>query len=75
MAPEADARRNTAMHSTAHYFLDALNETGIEYLFCNFGTDHAPIIEEIARWSAMSDAERARVLAELPGRRQQPAAG
>lgn len=32
-------------------------------------------IEEIARWSAMSEAERARVLAELPGRRQQPAAG
>jgi len=32
-------------------------------------------IEEIARWSAMSDAERARVLAGLPGRRQQPAAG
>lgn len=51
MAPEADARRNTATHSTAHYFLDALNETEIEYLFCNFGTDHAPIIEEIARWT------------------------
>jgi len=32
-------------------------------------------IEEIARWSAMSEAERARVLTELPGRRQQPAAG
>jgi acetolactate synthase-1/2/3 large subunit len=51
MPPEADANRNTATHSTAHYFLDALNETGIEYLFCNFGTDHAPIIEEIARWT------------------------
>ena len=32
-------------------------------------------IEEIARWSAMSEAERARVLAELPDRRQQSAAG
>jgi len=32
-------------------------------------------IEEIARWSAMSEAERARVLTELPGRRRQPAAG
>lgn len=31
-------------------------------------------IEEIARWSAMSEAERARVMAELPGRRQPPAA-
>ena len=51
MPPDADSRRNTSAHSTAHYFLDALNETGIEYLFCNFGTDHAPIIEEIARWT------------------------
>jgi uncharacterized protein len=25
-------------------------------------------VEEIARWSAMSDAERARVMAELPAR-------
>ncbi|HZT50280.1 MAG TPA: thiamine pyrophosphate-requiring protein [Stellaceae bacterium] len=51
MPPEADVRRNAARHSTAHYVLDALNETGIDYLFCNFGTDHAPIIEEIARWT------------------------
>ena len=34
--------------STAYYFLEGLNELGIEYLFCNFGTDHAPIIEEMA---------------------------
>jgi hypothetical protein len=26
-------------------------------------------VEEIARWSAMSEAERARIMAELPGRR------
>ncbi|MGA8049720.1 MAG: DUF1289 domain-containing protein [Burkholderiales bacterium] len=26
-------------------------------------------LDEIARWSEMSDAERERVLAELPGRR------
>ena len=25
-----------------------LNEIGIDYLFCNFGTDHAPIIDEMA---------------------------
>lgn len=37
-------------HSTAHYFLEGLQEIGVEYLFCNLGTDHAPIIEEIARW-------------------------
>jgi acetolactate synthase-1/2/3 large subunit len=36
--------------STAHFLLEALNEIGIDYLFCNFGTDHAPIIEEIAAW-------------------------
>lgn len=34
--------------STAYYFLEGLNEIGIEYLFSNLGTDHAPIIEEIA---------------------------
>jgi acetolactate synthase I/II/III large subunit len=28
--------------------LEGLCELGIDYLFCNFGTDHAPIIEEIA---------------------------
>jgi acetolactate synthase I/II/III large subunit len=44
------AKSNVASHSTAHYFLEGLNEIGIEYLFCNFGTDHAPIIEEVARW-------------------------
>src|SRR5438309_64284 len=51
-------QRNTGMdkapqvklHSTAHYFLDGLNDIGIEYLFSNFGTDHAPLIEEMARW-------------------------
>ncbi len=37
-------------HSTAHYFLEGLNELGIEYLFSNLGTDHAPLIEEMARW-------------------------
>jgi acetolactate synthase-1/2/3 large subunit len=39
---------NASEHSTAYYFLEGLNELGIEHLFCNFGTDHAPIIEEMA---------------------------
>jgi hypothetical protein len=39
---------NTPDYSTAYFFLEGLCELGIEYLFCNFGTDHAPIIEEIA---------------------------
>ncbi len=43
-APQVD------LQSTSHYFLEGLNELGIEYLFCNFGTDHAPLIEEMARW-------------------------
>ncbi|HEY7300190.1 MAG TPA: thiamine pyrophosphate-requiring protein [Xanthobacteraceae bacterium] len=43
---------NVTVHSTAFYFLQALNEVGIEYLFCNFGTDHAPLIEELARFDA-----------------------
>ncbi len=42
--------QQTTLHSTAHYFLEGLNELGIEYLFCNLGTDHAPLIEEMARW-------------------------
>ena len=43
---------NAASHSTAHYLLQGLNEIGVDYLFCNFGTDHAPLIEELARFEA-----------------------
>lgn len=43
---------NALSHSTAHYLLEALNEIEVEYLFCNFGTDHAPLIEELARFEA-----------------------
>jgi acetolactate synthase-1/2/3 large subunit len=39
---------NEARHSAAHYFLEGLNEISCDYLFCNFGTDHAPIIEALA---------------------------
>ena len=45
-----------ASHSTAHYFLEGLVELGIEYLFCNFGTDHASLIEELARWDSIGRA-------------------
>ncbi|MDP3668806.1 MAG: thiamine pyrophosphate-requiring protein [Telluria sp.] len=34
----------------AHFFLEGLQEIGVEYLFCNLGTDHVPLIEELARW-------------------------
>jgi acetolactate synthase-1/2/3 large subunit len=38
-------------YSSAHYFLEGLNDIGLDYVFGNFGTDHAPLIEEMARWS------------------------
>jgi acetolactate synthase I/II/III large subunit len=41
-------KTNVSTHTTAYYLLEGLNELGIDYLFCNFGTDHAPIIEEMA---------------------------
>ena len=39
-------------HTTARFLLDGLTEIGIDYLFCNLGTDHAPIIEEMAKMEA-----------------------
>src|SRR5260221_13533588 len=44
------------LNSTAHYFLEGLNDIGVEYLFSNFGTDHAPLIEEMARWKKAGKA-------------------
>jgi acetolactate synthase I/II/III large subunit len=41
-------KTNVTDFSTAYYLLEGLKEVGIDYLFCNFGTDHAPIIEEMA---------------------------
>ncbi len=45
-----DQSPQVKLNATAHYFLEGLNELGIEYLFCNLGTDHAPLVEEMARW-------------------------
>jgi acetolactate synthase-1/2/3 large subunit len=36
--------------TASHHLLQALLDRGIEHLFCNLGTDHAPLIEEMARW-------------------------
>jgi acetolactate synthase-1/2/3 large subunit len=33
----------------AHPFIEGLCDLGIEYLFCNLGTDHVSIVEELAR--------------------------
>jgi acetolactate synthase I/II/III large subunit len=48
METSAARKTNAPDFATAYYLLEGLNEIGIEYLFCNFGTDHAPIIEEMA---------------------------
>src|ERR1043165_2808833 len=48
MSEDAMDSINEARRSAAHYFLEGLTEIGCDYLFCNFGTDHAPIIEAMA---------------------------
>ncbi|MEC9342050.1 MAG: thiamine pyrophosphate-requiring protein [Pseudomonadota bacterium] len=48
----APARAESPTNMTASYWLEAMNEVGVEYLFCNMGTDHAPIIETMAQWRA-----------------------
>jgi acetolactate synthase-1/2/3 large subunit len=49
-------KTNAPDFATAYYLLEGLNEIGIEYLFCNFGTDHAPIIEEMAHRRHLGEA-------------------
>jgi acetolactate synthase I/II/III large subunit len=39
-----------ARFSAAHYFLEGLDDLGVEYIFANLGTDHVSLIEEMARW-------------------------
>ena len=41
-------KTNVPDFATAYYLLEGLTEIGVDYLFCNFGTDHAPIIDEMA---------------------------
>src|ERR1700727_1560197 len=41
-------KTNVTDFATAYYLLEGLQETGIDYLFCNYGPDHAPIIDEMA---------------------------
>ncbi|MFC0385953.1 thiamine pyrophosphate-requiring protein [Muricoccus vinaceus] len=45
-----------ARHTAAHHLLEGMCEAGIEHLFCNLGTDHVTIIEELARWDAADRA-------------------
>src|SRR5215510_9559950 len=55
-ARKIDQPTNSPTYSTAYFFLEGISELGIEYLFCNFGTDHAPIIEEIAHRRSRGEA-------------------
>ncbi|MFM8769337.1 MAG: thiamine pyrophosphate-binding protein [Rubrivivax sp.] len=34
---------------TARHFIDGLHEAGIDWLFCNLGTDHVTLVDELAR--------------------------
>ncbi|MGA2088358.1 MAG: thiamine pyrophosphate-binding protein, partial [Stellaceae bacterium] len=42
--------QGTSKITGAHALLDGLNEIGVDYIFANLGTDHTPIIEELAKW-------------------------
>ena len=48
MDTRTERNTNVSDFSSAYYLLEGLKEIGIDYLFCNLGTDHAPIIEEMA---------------------------
>jgi hypothetical protein len=62
---DMDKAPQVSLHSTAHFFLEGLNEIGIDYLFCNLGTDHGETLTDI---DATPEAIR-RCLAEVRGGR------
>ncbi len=37
-------------HATAHHFLEAIVDLGVDYIFANLGTDHVSLIEALAHW-------------------------
>ena len=51
-----DSTTPETKHTTARYFLEGLQETGIRYLFSNLGTDHVTLIDEMARLQAEGQA-------------------
>jgi acetolactate synthase-1/2/3 large subunit len=51
-----DSTTAATPHTTARYFLEGLQETGIRYLFSNLGTDHVTLIDEMARLQAEGQA-------------------
>jgi acetolactate synthase I/II/III large subunit len=50
-------KTNVTDFSSAYYLLEGLKEIGVDYLFCNLGTDHAPIIEEMAHRRKRGEAK------------------
>ena len=42
--------------SAARYLIEGLGELGIEHIFCNLGTDHVSIIEELAQLDELAIA-------------------
>jgi acetolactate synthase-1/2/3 large subunit len=51
-----DSSTPETTHTTARYFLEGLQETGIRYVFSNLGTDHVTLIDEMARLQAEGKA-------------------
>ncbi|MBI0538202.1 thiamine pyrophosphate-requiring protein [Roseomonas sp. KE2513] len=51
-----------ARHTAAHHLIEAMCEAGIDHVFCNLGTDHVSVIEELARWDAEGRARPNTVL-------------
>ncbi|MUL40627.1 thiamine pyrophosphate-requiring protein [Streptomonospora sp. PA3] len=49
---------STAPYTTSTAFLEALTETGVEYVFANLGSDHPGIVEAYAHANANGDAHR-----------------
>ncbi|HEY8612234.1 MAG TPA: thiamine pyrophosphate-binding protein, partial [Roseomonas sp.] len=49
-------------YTAAHHLIEGTCEAGIEHIFCNLGTDHVSIIEELARWDAAGRARPNTVL-------------
>ena len=50
------------LNTSAHYFLEGLRDLEVEFIFCNLGTDHVSIIEELARWDQLGIAHPKMVL-------------
>jgi acetolactate synthase-1/2/3 large subunit len=46
----------TGQRTAAHFLLEGMMEAGLHTLFCNLGTDHVTLIEELAAWRSAGRA-------------------